>query len=529
MTIKRKGLSRREFLYRVAAVGGTGLLLNTLNAWGGGMQSSANGPPRLTGSGKGRTVIILGAGVAGMSAAYELGSLGYDCRILEARGFAGGRCQTARRGVTIKEYGGESQTCDLDERLYFNHGPWRIPYNHQSTLYYTRLFQVPLEIMVNDNDISYVYFQGGSGPLASRRVRQVEVKADMRGHVAELLAKAVKNNQLDQQLTAGDKTLLLDYLVHEGSLSRSDLQYRGNEGRGYKLNPGAGIDPGPGIPSDPLGFKDLLASRLGQVYSAVHEFSQQATMFQPIGGMDAIAKAFERRVGKNIRYNTVVRSIHQTEKGVTVEYRDAEGGAAGSVSGDFCLCTIPLSVLGGIESDFSPKFKQAMRNVSYAPVGKIGLQMKRRFWEEDDFIYGGHVHTDLPGIGSISLPSTGWQSQKGVLPGYYNFEGEAAEISAMSLKERTEFALTAGEKIFPAYRTSFESAFSVAWHRIPYNLGGWADWTEDARKNAYPLLFEGEGRVLLAGEHMSYLPGWQAGAIESAWQQIAKIHRRIGV
>jgi len=383
--------------------------------------------------------------------------------------------------------------------------------------------------MVNDNDTAYVYRDGGADSLANRRIRQVEIKADMRGHVAELLAKAVKSNKLDQELTADDKALLLDYLVHEGHLSRSDLQYRGNSGRGYKVNPGAGVNPGPGIPSDPLGFQELLASRLGNVYSAVHEFEQQATMFQPVGGMDAIAKAFEKRVGKSIRYNTVVRAIHQNENGVSVEYRDGNGGEGGVIKGDFCLCTIPLSILGGIEADFSPKFKQAMKSVSYAPVGKIGLQMKRRFWEEDDFIYGGHILTNTAGIGAISLPSTGWQSQKGVLLGYYNFEGEAAEISALSLQERAEFALAAGEKIFPAYRESFESAFSVAWHRVPYNLGAWADWTDASRKNAYPILFEGEGRVLLAGEHMSYLPGWQAGAIESAWQQIAKIHQRIGV
>ena len=203
----------------------------------------------------------------------------------------------------------------------------------------------------------------------------------MRGHVAELLAKAVKNNKLDQDLSADDKILLLDYLVHEGNLSRNDLQYRGNEGRGYKVNPGAGIDPGPGIPSDPLGFADLLASKLGHVYSAVHEFWQQATMFQPIGGMDAIAKAFERRVGKNILYSTVAHSIRQSEKGVSVELRDLAGEPAGTLTGDFCLCTIPLSVLGAVDTDFSTTFKQALRSVSYAPVGKIGLQMKRRFWK----------------------------------------------------------------------------------------------------------------------------------------------------
>jgi monoamine oxidase len=179
-----------------------------------------------------------------------------------------------------------------------------------------------------------------------------------------------------------------------------------------------------------------------------------------------------------------------------------------------------------VDTDFSDGFKAAIKAVSYAPVGKIGLQMKRRFWEEDDHIYGGHVLTDLKGINTISLPSSNWQKKKGVILGYYNYKTAAIEISAMTPAERAEFAVAAGEQIFPAYRESFETAFSVAWHRVQYNLGGWAEWTDESRKKAYPVLLEGEGRVLLAGEHLSYLTGWQAGAIESAWQQLARIHER---
>lgn len=67
----------------------------------------------------------------------------------------------------------------------------------------------------------------------------------------------------------------------------------------------------------------------------------------------------------------------------------------------------------------------------------------------------------------------------------------------------------------------------MAWHRVKYNLGGWAEWSEEAREKAYPILVEGEQRTLLAGEHMSYLGGWQAGAIESSWQQMARIHQRL--
>ncbi len=520
-----KSFTRRDFLYRAAQVGGTALLLNTMNAWGMGIASTADKPPPLQGSGKGKKVLILGAGVAGLAAAYELGKLGYACTILEARPFAGGRCQTARKGFSLTELGGEKQTCTFDEGQYINHGPWRIPLHHQSTLHYTRLFDIPLEVMVNDNDNAWVYMEN-AGPLSKRRVKPAQLKADMRGHVSELLAKTVRDNKLDQELGAGDRALLLDYLANEGHLAGKDLKYSGRSGRGYAVNPGAGMQPGPGTQSDPLGFGTLLASNLGKVYSAVQDFPMQSTMLQPVGGMDAIPRAFVKRLKRNIRYNAEVQTLRQDADKVTVTAKDTASGKLSSHEADYCLCTIPLSVLRNVDTDFSAPFKEAIKAVVYTPVGKIGLQMGRRFWEEDDHIYGGHVLTDQKGINLISLPSTGWQGKKGVVLGYYNYMMDAIEVSALSPKERAEYALAAGQNIFPAYRASFEGAFSVAWHRVQYNLGGWAEWSEETRKAAYPRLLEGEGRVLLAGEHLSYLTGWQAGAIESAWQQIEKIHQR---
>ena len=523
MNAANRSLTRREFLYRAAAVGGSALMLKTLDAWGAGIASRVAAPPALSGSGKGKTVAILGAGLAGMTAAYELGKLGYRVQVLEARPFAGGRCQTARRGFSLQELGGERQDCRFDAGLYINHGPWRIPLDHQSTLYYTRQFDVPLEVMVNENDHAWVYMEN-AGPLSKQRLRQEQVKADMRGHVAELLAKSVKGRMLDAQLTADDQVLLLDYLAHEGALSKADLVYRGRNGAGYAANPGAGLHPG--RIADPLGFQSLLAAKVGNVYSAVQEFPMHATMFQPVGGMDQIAKAFAKRLGKTIRYGQEVQSIRQSPDKVSIAVKDTASGRQSVVEADYVLCAIPLSVLRMIDTDFSPRMKGAIKAVSYAPVGKIGLQMKRRFWEEDDQIYGGHVFTDIKGINTISLPSSGWQQKKGVVLGYYNYTLDAIEVSGLSPAERADFALNAGQKIFPAYRDAYESAFSVAWHRVQYNLGGWAEWDEAGRKDAYPVLLEGEGRVLLAGEHLSYLTGWQAGAIESAWMQIEQLHKR---
>ncbi|QJE03396.1 flavin monoamine oxidase family protein [Massilia forsythiae] len=494
-----------------------------MNAWGMGIASTVNAPPALSGSGRGKKVAVLGAGLAGMTAAYELSKLGYQVEVLEARPFAGGRCQTARKGFALQELGGEAQTCRFDEGQYINHGPWRIPLDHQSTLYYTRQFDVPLEVMVNENDHAWVYMED-AGPFSKRRLRPEQVKADMRGHVAELLAKSVQDKLLDTRLNPDDQRLLLDYLAHEGALNAKDLAYKGRNGRGWAVNPGAGLRPG--TASDPLAFRDLLSSKVGKVYSAVQEFPMHTTMFQPVGGMDRIAQGFASRLGGKIRYGQEVQRIRQTPDGVTVALKDVASGKLSSVSADYVLCAIPLSVLRTIDTDFSERFKGAMKAVSYAPVGKIGLQMKRRFWEEDDQIYGGHVLTDIKGINTISLPSSGWQSRKGVVLGYYHYALDAIEASALSPAERAEFAVSAGERIFPQYRDAYENAFSVAWHRVQYNLGGWAEWDEAGRKNAYPVLLEGEGRVLLAGEHLSYLTGWQAGAIESAWQQIEQLHKR---
>jgi monoamine oxidase len=519
------GLSRRGFIEQLATVGGVGLAMAGMEALGFGFASAQAAPPVLSGARKGTKVAILGAGLAGMTAAYELGKAGYDCQVLEARAFAGGRCQTARRGFSHTDLMGHSQTCDFDEGLYINHGPWRIPYHHRSTLHYTKLFGVPLELFVNDNDAAYVYFEKGAGPLAGKPVRKGQVAADARGYAAELLAKAARKGALDAPLTPEDRDRFIAYLVSEGWLSASSLTYAGTPGRGFLVHPGAGVDPGPGKPSAPFALTDILHSDAWKVLTSVTDYDQQRTMFQPVGGMDRIARAFEREVGPRIRYSTVVEKIAQSPSGVEVFYTGADD-AKGSLAADYCLCALPLSVMSQIEVDASDRFKAAMKAPSYAPVNKIGLQMKRRFWEEDDFIYGGHIHNDMPGVGTISLPSYGFQGAKGVILGYYAFGAEAARISAKPPAERAVFAVAAGQKVFPQYTENFETAFSFSWHLARFNLGAWAEWTDEARASAYPILCEPDGRLYLAGEHLSYIGGWQAGAIESAWQQIAKLHKR---
>jgi monoamine oxidase len=382
-----------------------------------------------------------------------------------------------------------------------------------------------VELFNNENEHSYINFEKGDGPLAGRLVRKQEITADTRGYAAEMLAKQVRQGALDAEFSPGDKELFLDYLRDEGYLTRDDFKYIGTDGRGMDVNPGAGLDPGPGKPSTPYKLTDILHSQTWRTLRSVSELVMQHTMFEPIGGMDQLPAGFVRNMKPIIRLQHVVEKIKQSPDRVEVAYVDGEG-QRGVITADYCVCTIPLSVLRGIDLDVSPKFKEAIGGVSYALVCKIGLQMKTRFWEDNHQIYGGHIYVDDPSINVISVPSTGWLGQKGVLLGFYPQGAAAARVSAMSLAQRRAFALAAGQKVFPEYTESNDGSFSIAWHRVPFNMGGWAQWTEEGRAKYYPTLLEPDGRLYLAGEHLSYITGWQEGGIESAWQQIAKLHKR---
>ncbi len=522
-------MTRRQFIERISMVAGSATVLAGLGAWGIATASATEKPPVLTGAAPGKKVVILGAGWAGLVAAYELSKAGYDCTVLEARGFVGGRAQTARRGTVTQMLGRDPSTCTFAEGEYLNFGPWRIPFNHRSTLYYTRELGVKLETMVNANDAAYVY--ASTGPFAGKRLRQYEIAADVRGYTSEVVAKATKAGKLDGFLQPGDEEVFIDYLVNEGYLKKDSLDYTGTTGRGFLVNPGAGTNPGPGQPAPPYKFSDVLQSKMWLGVRSVGEFEQQHTMMQPVGGMDMTPKAFMPHIGQMVRLNTEVTKIRQNRKkgkaGVTVSYLNTQDQSVGTITADYCICTIPISVLRGIDADFSKPFADAMSQVAYAPVGKIGLQMKRRFWEEDDGIYGGHVFSDHPKINLMSLPSYNLQARAGTILGGYPQSDMAAELSALSHEDLVKVCVEAGAQIWPdQYGQNLESSFSWFWHLAKYNLGGWAEWHGDSREKAYPKLLEPDGNIYLAGEHLSYLGGWQAGAIESSWQQIARLHQR---
>src|SRR5271155_5067804 len=147
------GCTRREFLMRVGRAGGYSAAFLTMQHLGLMAVPEASAIPLAmeSGSGKGTTVVILGGGIAGLVAAYEMGKAGYSCTVLEARQRPGGRNWTVRNGTKIEFKNGTTQTANWADASYFNAGPARLPSTHKTMLGYCKELGVPLEVEVNSS------------------------------------------------------------------------------------------------------------------------------------------------------------------------------------------------------------------------------------------------------------------------------------------------------------------------------------------------------------------------------------------
>jgi monoamine oxidase len=483
------------------------------------------GPPTLAGAKPGTTVLVLGAGLAGMLAAYELRKAGYSVRILEYQSRSGGRNMTLRGGDTLTELGGYTQKVGFAPGNYINPGPWRIPYHHQAILHYCKQFDVALEPFIEVNHNAFLHDSKTFGG-APQRYRHV--LGDFTGYTAELLAKAINQRSLDLPVTADEKHDLLRSLQAWGLLDQ-DYAYTtelANLRRGFAKHPGGGPNGAPEL-SDRLPRPDIMKSGLAQYlsFNMLNDF--QTTMFQPVGGMDMIGRGFIRQVGDLVTHNVKVTSIHQDASGVTVSFIDNNyGGAVTTVQADYCVCTIPLPVLSQLDVQVSVPMQQAIAAVPYATSVKIGLEFKRRFWEEDEHIYGGVTFTDLP-VSVMSYPSHGYFSKgPAVMLGGYMFGASAYDFAGMEPAERVRAALEQGAQIHPQYPAEFSNGVGVAWARMPWTLGCCSMWSEEARKLHYTTLTTMEGRIVLAGEHASHVGCWQEGALLSSLAAITQLHQR---
>lgn len=511
-------VSRRHFLQLAGAAGGSTAAYRAALALGITplLQAMERPDIRPVARGAARKVLVLGGGISGLTAAYELDRKGYDVTILEASHRAGGRNMTLRRGDLIDEIG-NPRRCEFDDDpdLYFNAGPARIPGQHQTFLGYAREFGVQMSPWVNDNRNAWIQDDSING---GQRIRNREFMADSRGFVAELAAKCIARDRLDAPFTGGDYEAVLEYLRQFGDLD-GKMKYTGSVRAGFPLHDHSK----PLGRKTPLNAAELVKSNFIYLMHFGEGEDQAAMMMEPVGGMDAIVKGFLRKVGKLARLHCVVQRIDLQAQGVRVTW--LEKGVERSATADYVLNCIPMHLLSGLTHNFPKPYADAMAAVPRGKLFKIAFQCKERFWEKES-IYGG-ISWTTQDILQIWYPPHGIHRKKGVILGAYTFDAPVGDKwSALSPDARIEAAIQQGEKLHPGYRGYVEKGLSIPWQNMNHMQGCAAAWDEALYAQHFGTLQAPAGHHYLIGDQVSYSPGWQEGAMHSAFHAIADIDRR---
>jgi monoamine oxidase len=437
-----------------------------------------------------KRVIILGGGMAGLVAAWELERRGHDPLVLEAQNRVGGRIKTLR---------------DFAPGLYAEAGAMRLPRVHQLVLEYCRLFGLELRPFVMSNPKGLIYV-GGQRLTAEEVGRDPSLLAfDLADHergrsIDELWDDAVSDVRelLEQQ---GDAAWPEIYRRYDQYSLREFLQLKGfSEGaiEAYGVMNFVEADMNNAVVEE-------LRESLGRHYEDMQEI---------VGGMDRLPNAFFERLQDRIRLGAEVFAVDQDPESVTIHFKTEAG--RWSVKGDYAICTLPFSVLRHVEmtKPLSREKQKAIRQLNYSASTKVLFQVRHRFWEEEDGIRGGATVTDLS-IRRMNYPTPDPSTTRGVLLASYTWSQDALRWDAMDPETRIEEALDDVARIHPSVRDEFEVGASHAWYDDRWASGAFALFAPEQFTQLQPAIVTPEGRIFFAGEHCSLYHAWIEGALES--------------
>jgi monoamine oxidase len=443
-------------------------------------------------------VIIVGAGMAGLTAAYELLRAGHDPIILEGQQRVGGRVYTLREPFT--------------DGLYAEAGAMRIPRAHALTMGYIEHFGLPVSPFTMRNPDGFYYLHG-------QRCRIREAIADparlgFEGHAHE-------HGRTHAQLWEAALEPLLARLRARGDAAWDELvaEYDQYSTREFLENSGwsEGAIEMFGLLADQealmnASFLELFREEAGGYYS---------DMVAIDGGLDRLPRAFLPALRSRLHFGAKVVALSQSDGSVTVTYETLAGRQ--SVTGDYALITIPFPLLRHVEARFSRAKERAIRQLHYDASAKIFFQCRRRFWEDDDGIFGGGSITDLP-IRVVYYPDHGRETGRGVVLASYTWSEDAQRWGSLSPTDRLTQALEDLAEIHPQILQEFEVGASKMWHDDEFAGGAFALFDPGQQTLLYRDIIAPEGRVRFAGEHASLYHAWIQGAIESGLREAQAIN-----
>ena len=445
-------------------------------------------------------IIIIGAGMAGLTAAYELQRAGHHVTILEAQERVGGRILTLRE--------------PFSDGLYGEVGAMRIPRTHKLTMHYIEKFgleTMPFHITMENN-----FFQLNGKRYPSVAVNQAPsiLDLDVIGPDGESSLEKWGNfvAEAATQMRENTDSFWKEYIAKYDNFSVYDF------------------------------FKDFLWSE-----TAVEAFAVLSTLepvmhisfltalqvsiawqspeiHQIVGGMDHLPKAFLSNLEDKIIFGAEVIALDYTNDSATVHYK--QQSHVKQISGDYSIITMPFSALRFVDvlKPFSTGKQQAIRRLRYTPILKVLLQFENRFWEIDDGLRGGNTTTDLPNR-QIYYPERRHMGNRGVVIGTYTYGAEASRWAALPESDRVQQCLKYVSQVHPQAAGQFETGISKYWGEDKWATG-MATYYPGEFKHLFPHTQTSEGAVHFAGEHTSYKNHWIEGAVESGLRAASEIHEK---
>jgi monoamine oxidase len=446
-----------------------------------------------------QTVIVVGAGMAGLTAALYLKRAGHRPVLLEGRSRAGGRIQTLREPFA--------------PGLYAEAGAMRIPRSHELTIGFVREFALTLAPFISYSPASYCLIGG-----RRFRRRSVEAHPELLGYVLSPRERGRSPRELWREALRP----IIDRLEVEGSRAWPSIVAEYDEYSTRQFLKLQGWSEGA---IEIFGLLENQESRMNASFVEVllEEVGRNfEDLSQIVGGMDRLPLALFRELSTETQFGARMIAIDQSDRAVTVHFQNRAGRAM--VTGDRAIVTVPFSVLRHIDvlQPFSRAKQRAIRELHYDASGKIFLQCRRRFWEGEG-IDGGSSVTDLA-VRNVYYPEHGRETGRGVLLASYTWAEDAQRWASLAPGDRISEAVEDVAAIHPRIVEEYETGTSVMWHEDEFACGAFALFLPGQKTLLQRAIAAPEGRIHFAGEHTSAIHRWIQGAIESGLRAAHEVH-----